>query len=136
MKEEIWYVVPEIEIRVHESWIELIRYCQNNLPYGDLKVNISNARPGKRLKEIPSIRFDKPMASRTDGIYYLIASLDFRVHEYWINLIKWCQDYFMKGELELRLINSCPTDLLSVKQEVRFDKPDTIPKGIPLNFTK
>ena len=135
-KEEIWYIVPEIEVRVHESWIKLIQYCQETLPYGDIRIQISNALPTKRVKETPSIRFDKQGAPKTDGTWYIIPSLDCRVHEYWINLIQWCQNYFVKGSIEFRLINAQPTDLLDVKQDMRFDRPDTIPPGIPLNFTK
>lgn len=134
-KEEIWYVVPEIEVRVHESWIKLIQYCQENLPYGTIRIQISNAMPTKRIKETPNIRFDK-QKSRSEGKSYLISSIDVHVHEYWINLIQWCQNYFAKGEIEFKLISACPADLISVKQEIRFDKSDTIPDGIPLEFTK
>jgi hypothetical protein len=134
-KEEVWYVVPEIEVRVHESWIRLIQYCQANLPYGELKIQLSNAIPTKRVKEIPNIRFDK-QTSKQEGTSYIIPSLDVHVHEYWVNLIQWCQSYFTKGEIEFKLVNSCPADLISAKQDMRFDKLDTIPAGIPLNFSK
>lgn len=134
-KEEIWYVVPEIEVRVHQSWVRLIKYCEENLPYGDLKIQVSNSMPTRRVKETPSIRFDKNN-SKSDGISYLIPSLDIHVHEYWVNLIQWCQNYFVKGEIEFRLVNSLPTDLLSAKQDTRFDKPETIPSGMPLNFSR
>ena len=136
-KEEIWYVVPEIEVRIHESWVHLIQYCQDSLPYGELRIELSNAQPTKKIKETPSIRFDKQFSGRGDnGTVYVIASLNVRVHENWINLIQWCQNYFTKGKLTFKLHNSTPTDLLSAEQEVRFDKPDTIPPGMPLNFTK
>jgi hypothetical protein len=135
-REEVWYIVPEIEIRVHESWISLIRYCQESLPYGELKVQISNAQPTKRMKETPNIRFDKQMTAKQNGITYMIESLDFRVHEYWVNLIQWCQNYFVKGEIEFKLVNALPTELVYAKQDVRFDKRDTIPDGVPLVFDK
>ena len=135
-KEEFWYVVPEIEVRVHESWINLIKWCQENLPYGELKIQIANSQPTKRLKEIPSIRFDKQAPVKSNGTWYLIPSLDIRVHEYWINLIQWCQNYFIKGKIDFRLVNALPTELIAAKQEFRFDKPDTIPLGVPLEFSK
>lgn len=136
-REEIWYVVPEIEVRVHESWVNLIQYCQESLPYGDLRIEIANAQPTRKLKETPSIRFDKQLSGRGDnGKNYLIASLNVYVNENWINLIQWCQNYFTKGKLSFKLHNATPTDLLSAEQEVRFDKPETIPSGMPLQFTK
>ena len=135
--EEQWYVVPEIEVRVHESWVNLVTYCRDNLQHGDLRIKIANAQPTKRLKETPVIRFDrKTPKSITDGMWYVIPSLDVRVHEYWINLIQWCQSSFVSGELEIRLVGGQPIELISAKQDVRFDKPETIPNGIPLNFVR
>ncbi len=135
-KEELWYVVPEIEVRVHESWTNLIEYCKENLPYGDIKIQISNAQPTKRIKETPKIRFDKITPGKVEGNWYLIPSLGLHVHECWVNLVQWCQNYFCKGELELRIVNGQPVELLSSSQDIRFNKKDTIPAGTPLNFTK
>ena len=135
-KEEIWYIVPEIEVRVHESWIKLMQYCQENLPYGEIKIQVSNAQPTRKLKETPNIRFDKQVVPRVDGTWYLIPSLDCKVHEYWVNLIQWCQNYFVKGEIEFKLVNAQPTELINAKQDVRFDRPDTIPTGTPLSFAR
>jgi len=134
--EDKWYIVPELEVRVHESWVTLIQYCQQSLPFGDIKIEISNAQPGKRLKETPNIRFDKQPSAMKDGVWYTISSLDVRVHEYWINLIQWCQNYFAAGTLEFRLVNAQPTELLGVHQRVYFSKPETIPTGTPLDFIK
>ena len=138
MKEDIWYVVPEIEVRIHESWIRLIKYCQESLPYGDLKIKVANAQPIRRLKETPRIVFFKqPKVAPTNGaLVYIIPSLDFRVHEYWVNLIRWCQDYFNSGELEFKVVAGQPWELISAKQEVRFDKPDTLPNAVPLEFNR
>ena len=134
--EEHWYVVPELEVKIPQSWINLIQYCQDNLPFGDLRVEISNSQPGKRLKETPSIRFDKQSTQVKDGVYYLIQSLDIRVSEYWVNLIQWCQSYFVKGVIEFRLVSGQPTELLYVNQNMNFSKPETIPPGIPLSFSR
>ena len=134
--EEKWYVVPEIEVRVHESWVTLITYCQDNFPYGELKVKINNAQPGKRIKETPVIRFDKKTSKISDGRSYIIPSLDVRVHEYWINLIQWCQNCFVAGDLEFTLVGGQPIELMGAHQSVRFDKPETIPNGVPLNFDR
>lgn len=134
--EEKWYLVPEIEVRVHESWINLVQYCQENIPFGDLTIKVANGQPTKRLKEVPSIRFDKQAALMKDGKWYVIPSIDVRVHEYWINMVQWCQNYFISGTLSFRLVGGQPTDLLKAEQEVNFSRPKTIPNGIPLNFTK
>jgi len=131
-----WYVVPELEVRIHSSWIELIRHCQIDMPYGDLKIKIANALPTKRVKETPKIRFDNPMVRKTVGNIYVIKSTGDRVQEYWVNMIQWCQNYFQLGDIEVRIVNACPTELLSAKQEARFDKPDTLPLGEPLKFDK
>ena len=131
--EDLWYVVPEIEVKVHQSWVNLIIYCQHSISYGTIRIRIRDAQPIARLKEIPDIRFDKP-EYKEQGKYYLIQSLDLRVSEYWINLIQWCQDYFQSGDIEFKLIGSQPTELLGASQKVRFDKPETIPTGIPLDF--
>lgn len=136
-RDEIWYVVPEIEVRVHESWVRLIQRCQETIPYGEMQVGIANALPTKVLKETPNIRFDKPPSSRGDnGKVYLISSLNIYITEGWINIIQWCQNYFMMGKMTFNLHGASPTDLISAVQEVRFDKPETIPPGMPLNFTK
>jgi len=132
--EDQWYVVPELEVRIHQSWVTLIRYCQETLPYGDLRVQIANALPTKKLKESPKIRFDKRNKAN-NSMCYVIPSTGDRIHESWINLIQWCQNYFMSGTIEFRLVNSQPTDLLNAQQSVRFDKPETIPDGSPLNFS-
>ena len=134
--EETWYIVPELEIRVHMSWINLSQYCQVNFPFGDLWVRISNGLPTKRLKEIPNIRVDKQSSTVRNGSWYYIQSLEVRVHEYWINLIHWSQTYFMSGDLGFKIVMGQPTELLSCNQKVDFSKPETIPPGIPLNFNK
>lgn len=132
---ENWYVVPDIELRVHESWVNLIVYTAMNLPFGDLEIEINNGQPTKRLKEKPNIRFDKQVSrSAKNGTWYYIESLDVHIHEYWINLIRWCQDYFTSGKLEIRLVVGCPTELISASQKVYFNRPETIPLGVPLEF--
>ncbi len=135
-KDEIWYVVPEVEVRIHSSWINLIQYCKDNIPYGSIRIQVSNSQPTKRSNETPSIRFDKITPGKVEGNWYLIPSIGVYVHECWVNLVQWCQNYFPKGELEIKLVNGQPIDLLSAKQEIRFDKKETIPEGTPLNFSK
>ena len=58
--EEKWYLVPDLEIRIPESWINLIVYCQDKFPYGDLTIRIVDAQPADLLDQRPKIRFDKP----------------------------------------------------------------------------
>ena len=57
--EEKWYLVPDIEIRIHESWINLVRYCQEQIPFGDIKIRIVNGQPTQLLEQKPTVRFDK-----------------------------------------------------------------------------
>jgi len=54
-----WYLVPELEVRVHESWINLVQYCRDQMPFGDIKIRIVNGQPTQLLEQKPSIRFDK-----------------------------------------------------------------------------
>ena len=56
------YLIPEIEIRVSPAWIRLIRYCQVELPHGDLKIRIVNAQPTDLLEVKPKVRFDREMS--------------------------------------------------------------------------
>ena len=57
--EDKYYVVPELEVRVHESWINLVRYCQTQIPYGDIKIRIVDGRPTELLEERQKVRFDR-----------------------------------------------------------------------------
>ena len=57
--DERWYVVPELEIRVHESWINLVHWCQNNAPFADIEIRIVNGQPTELLGCKPKVRFDK-----------------------------------------------------------------------------
>ena len=52
-------VPEEIEIRVTESWIRLIRYCQVQFPFGDLTIRIANSQPTELLDKKPKVRFDR-----------------------------------------------------------------------------
>jgi len=135
------YLVPEIDLVITRAWINLIAYCQENLPYGDLFVKINNSQPGKKEKEIPNIRFDKsipsPKEENQKWSTYLIQSLDMRIPQPWINLIQWCQDFFTSGKLGFRIVNACPTELLYSKPaDVDFSKAETIPSGIPLEIDR
>ena len=58
--EEKCYLIPDIEIRIHESWINLVRYCQDKFPYGDITIRIVDAQPTDLLDQKPKMRFDKP----------------------------------------------------------------------------
>ena len=134
--EEVTYLVPEIDLTVTQAWITLISYCQENLPYGDLFIEVNNGQPGKRVKEVPSVRFDKPAPMQKEGQVYLIQSLSMQIPKPWIDLIQWCQEYFVSGTMGFRIVNSSPTELLQAKQKVNFSKPETIPGGIPLEIDK
>ena len=134
--EEITYLVPEINVTVSQAWVTLISYCQENLPYGDLYHEINNGQPGRRLREIPNIRFDKQPVPAKEGQAYIIQSLGLRIQQSWINLIQWCQNYFISGRIGYRLIGGQPTELLAVKPRVDFSRPETIPNSMILEFSK
>ena len=59
--EEKWYLVPDIEIRIPESWINVVRYCQEQIPFGDIKIRIVNGAPTELLESKPKIRFDQEL---------------------------------------------------------------------------
>ena len=50
-----------VEIRVTDNWINLIRFCATEFPYGDLGVRIVKGEPTELLldKTKRKIRFDK-----------------------------------------------------------------------------
>jgi len=133
--EEETYLVPELELIISKAWVNLISYCQASFPFGDMFIEISNGQPGKKVKEVPSVRFDAattPKPSQT----YLLQSLNLRIAKAWIDMIQWCQEYFTCGSLGFRLVGASPTELLQAKQKVNFSKPETIPAGIPLEINK
>lgn len=134
MSDEELYLVPELNVKISLAWIKLVEYCQENLRFGTLKIEINNGQPGKKLKEIPSIRFDKPSAPKKTGNVYLVKSLDIRIPESWINMVIWCQNVFNSGTIEFDLTAAQPTELISAVQKVNFSKPETIPAGMPLVF--
>lgn len=67
----------------------------------------------------------------TERTEYLIPELEIRISESWINLINWCQMQAPFSDVEVRIVNGQPTDLLACKPKVRFDKQPTIPQGTP-----
>jgi len=57
-EDRVW-VVPELEVRVSESWIRFVRWCQTEMPYGRVTVQIVNAQPTRMVDHKPDVRFDK-----------------------------------------------------------------------------
>ncbi len=53
------YLIPELNIRVSMSWLNLITFCQGSLPYGDISVKIVNGQPTELLDKKEKIRFDR-----------------------------------------------------------------------------
>ena len=47
------------QIKISDAWIRFIKYCQQRLPYGDIKVRIVNGEPTDLLEEKEKIRFDR-----------------------------------------------------------------------------
>ena len=59
MPKEKEYIVPGLEIRISESWVRFVRFCQTRVPNGDIKIKVVNAQPTKLLEVKPDVRFDK-----------------------------------------------------------------------------
>lgn len=66
-KEEI-YLIPELNIRVSMAWLNLITYCQNSFPHGDITITIVNSQPMRLVSQKPVIRFDKHSTIPTSEI--------------------------------------------------------------------
>jgi hypothetical protein len=140
-KDEVSYVVPGVDIEVSQAWVNLIDYSQKSFQFGDLFMEINNSQPGKRIREVPSIRFDKQGTGVNNTVkdtqkIYLIQSVNIRIPQSWISLIQWVQLYFISGKIGFRIVDSQPTELLQAEQKVNFSKSETIPGSVPLNFTK
>ena len=60
-KQKTEVLVPEVEVRISESWISLINWCKNNIPNGQVCFLINNGEPGKLVNKYTeaNIRFDK-----------------------------------------------------------------------------
>jgi hypothetical protein len=63
--EEKFYIVPELNIRVSESWVNLVFWCQNEMPNGEIKVKIVNGQPTELLEKKERVRFDKQGGTAT-----------------------------------------------------------------------
>lgn len=62
------YLIPELEIRISQSWVRLVRFCQVEFPHGDLKVRIVNGQPTELVEAKRKIRFDKEQSIPTSFI--------------------------------------------------------------------
>lgn len=51
--------IPELEIQVSKNWLRLIRYCQVELPHGEIKIRIVNGQPTDLIEEKRKRRFDR-----------------------------------------------------------------------------
>jgi len=51
----------ELEIRISQAWIRVIRFCQTEIPHGQLCIKIANGQPTDLVEEYTKrrIRFDK-----------------------------------------------------------------------------
>lgn len=50
---------PQVEVRVSESWLTAIQFCQTIMPYGKVSMEIVNGQPD-RFSFVPELRFSKP----------------------------------------------------------------------------
>jgi len=60
-------LVPEVEVRISESWINFIQWSKNNIPNGQICFTIANGEPVKLITKYTetNIRFDKRPAKST-----------------------------------------------------------------------
>ncbi len=61
------YLIPELDVRVTEAWVNFINWCQQTAPYADIAIRIVNGQPTKLISCTPDIRFDK-QASIPQGL--------------------------------------------------------------------
>ena len=57
-QDRVWFV-PQLEVRISESWVRMVRRCQTEFPDGVMRLTIANAEPKSVLDWKPNIRFDK-----------------------------------------------------------------------------
>jgi hypothetical protein len=76
------------------------------------------------------------MVKAAEEKVYIVPEINIRVSESWINLIYWCQTQCPHGDIEIKIVNGLPTDLVSWKPRIRFDKSNSIPSDSPLPMPK
>lgn len=54
------------------------------------------------------------------------------ISDCWKRLILFVQREVGNGDIEVRIVNSEPTELISARRKVRFDKPGSIDFPIPI----
>ena len=50
-------------MKVSDAWKRLIRYCETQLPFGELTIKIVNGEPTSLVDFKPNIRFDLPLSA-------------------------------------------------------------------------
>mgnify|MGYP001572494347 CR=1 FL=1 len=51
-------LLPEIEVRVSESWINFIQWCKINVPHGQVCFKINNGEPGDLVNDYTKVRIN------------------------------------------------------------------------------
>jgi len=111
--------VLELEIRLSPAWLTFIKYCQNEISFGNVSVSIANGQPTKQIKADKEIRFDREITQ---------PKSEDRVSLAWIRFVRFCQLETPSGSVSVRLVAGQPTTLIKSKRYVRFDKSETIPE--------
>lgn len=52
------FLVPEIEVRISESWINLIQWCKLNIPHGQVCVELNNGEPGNLIHDHTKVKIN------------------------------------------------------------------------------
>ena len=54
IKKEV--LVPEVEVRISESWINFIQWCRVNIPHGQVCVELNNGEPGNLIHDHTKVK--------------------------------------------------------------------------------
>lgn len=54
--------------------------------------------------------------------------MDAVISKNWARVIHYCKTRLPHGEITFQVVNGEPTDLISSKEKIRFDKPDFFPE--------
>ena len=52
-------ILPVVEIKVSEAWIDFINFVQTQAPYANIEVKFVNGQPSDLLSCKPKVRFGK-----------------------------------------------------------------------------
>jgi len=51
-------LVPEIDVRISESWINFIQWCKCNIPHGQVCVELNGGEPGNLIHDHTKVKIN------------------------------------------------------------------------------